>query len=153
MEHFVRNPKEFWIGIIYIFIGSSAYYLCKDLDMGQAGNMGPAYFPTILSILLAGVGVISLIRSFIIVGTPIGTLAIRGMVLVALAIVLFGALVRGAGVAVALPVLVLVSAIASVKFRWKSAVPMAVGITVFCVFVFLKGLGVPLPVFGPWFGV
>ena len=152
MERFVRNPKEFWIGVIYIFIGLSAFYLCRDLDMGKAGNMGPAYFPTILSVLLAGVGVISLIRSFIRTGTPIGTLAIRGMVLVALAIVLFGALVRGAGVAVALPVLVLVSAIASVKFRWKSAVLMAAGITVFCVFVFLKGLGVPLPVFGPWFG-
>ena len=153
MERFVRNPKEFWIGVIYIFIGLSAFYLCKDLDMGKAGNMGPAYFPTILSVLLAGVGVISLIRSFIMTGTPIGKLAIRGMILVTLAIVLFGVLVRGAGLAVALPVLVLVSASASVKFRWKNAVLMAAGITVFCVLVFLKGLGIPLPVFGPWFGV
>jgi hypothetical protein len=29
---------------------------------------------------------------------------------------------------------------------------MAVGLTVFCVLVFLEGLGIPLPVLGPWLG-
>jgi hypothetical protein len=29
---------------------------------------------------------------------------------------------------------------------------MAAGLTLFCVLVFLKGLGVPLPVIGEWFG-
>jgi hypothetical protein len=65
---------------------------------------------------------------------------------------LFGVLVRGAGLAVALPALVLVCSFASVKFRWRSTILMAAGITVFCVFVFLKGLGIPLPALGPWFG-
>jgi putative tricarboxylic transport membrane protein len=29
---------------------------------------------------------------------------------------------------------------------------MAVGLTIFCSLVFLKGLGIPLPIIGPWFG-
>jgi hypothetical protein len=29
---------------------------------------------------------------------------------------------------------------------------MAAGLTLFCVLVFIKGLGVPLPVIGHWFG-
>jgi hypothetical protein len=29
---------------------------------------------------------------------------------------------------------------------------MAAGLTIFCVFVFLKGLGIPLPIIGPWLG-
>jgi len=29
---------------------------------------------------------------------------------------------------------------------------MAVGLTIFCVLVFIKGLGVPLPIIGLWFG-
>ncbi|MDR1934225.1 MAG: tripartite tricarboxylate transporter TctB family protein [Candidatus Accumulibacter sp.] len=153
MERFVRNPKEFWVGIIYIAIGSAALYLGRELEMGRAGEMGPAYFPTILSVLLVGVGVVSLLRSFLRAGAPIDRLAIRGMVLVILSIVLFGVLARGAGLAVALVALVFVSSRASVKFRWKSTALMAVGITVFCVLVFLKGLGIPLPVFGPWFGL
>ena len=100
LERIVRNPKELWIGIIYIAVGSVAVYLCQDLDMGRAGKMGPAYFPTLLSVLLIGIGVISLVRSFVKVGAPVGTFAIRGMALVTLAIVLFGVLVRGAGLAV-----------------------------------------------------
>jgi hypothetical protein len=150
---FVRNPKELWIGLIYVAIGSAALYLGRDLEMGRAGEMGPAYFPTILSCLLMAVGFVSLARSFFRTGTPIGRFAIRGMLLIMLSIVLFGVLVRGAGLAPALVVLVLVSSSASVKFRWKGALLMAVGITIFCVVVFLKGLGIPLPVFGPWLGL
>jgi hypothetical protein len=29
---------------------------------------------------------------------------------------------------------------------------MAAGLTVFCVLVFLKGLGIPMPTIGHWFG-
>jgi putative tricarboxylic transport membrane protein len=152
VEWFARNPKELWIGIIYVAVGSAALYLCQDLEMGRAGRMGPAYFPTILSTLLIGVGAISLVRSFLKAGTPVGKLAVRGLVLITLGIVLFGVLARGAGFAVALPVLVFVCSFASVKFRWRNTLFMAAGLTVFCVFVFLKGLGIPLPVLGPWFG-
>ena len=68
------------------------------------------------------------------------------------ATVLFGLLVRGAGVVISIVVLVLMSAYASVKFRWGPSIALAVGLTVFCVLVFIKGLGIPLPIFGPWFG-
>jgi hypothetical protein len=153
LERIFRNPKEFWVGIIYVVIGSVALYLGRELEMGRAGEMGPAYFPTILCALLIGVGVISLARSFFRTGTPIGKLAIRGMTLITLGIVLFGVLVRGAGLAVALPALVLVCSFASTRFRWSTTIFMAAGITVFCVLVFLKGLGIPLPVLGPWFAL
>ena len=63
-----------------------------------------------------------------------------------------GLVVRGAGVVIALPLLVIVSALASARFRWKTALLEAAGITLFCIVVFLKGLGVPLPVLGSWFG-
>ena len=29
---------------------------------------------------------------------------------------------------------------------------LALGLLVFCVLVFVKGLGLPMPLFGPWFG-
>ena len=29
---------------------------------------------------------------------------------------------------------------------------IAAGLTIFCVFVFLKGLGIPLPIIGSWLG-
>jgi hypothetical protein len=142
----IRSTKDFWTGLIYIFFGLSAVLLARDYGMGTALKMGPAYFPTILGGLLAVIGLISLIRSFIERGSPIGGFAFKGLLLVVGSTLLFGLVVRGAGLAVALPLLVIISAYASVRFRWGPSLALAAGITLFCILVFLKGLGVPLPI-------
>jgi len=147
-----RNPKDFWTGLIYIFFGSSAMFIAREYGMGTALKMGPAYFPTILGGVLVGIGVISVIRSFIVPGAPISAFAFKGLTLVSASVVVFGLIVRGAGLAIALPLLVIISAYASAKFRWRPTLIMAAGLTIFCVLVFLKGLGIPLPTIGPWFG-
>lgn len=147
-----NNPKDFWTGIIYISFGSASVIIARDYGMGTALKMGPAYFPAILGGLLVGIGVIAVIRSFIVPGAPVGAFAFKGMALVIFSVLLFGFIVRGAGLAIALPMLVVISALASARFRWRPTLILAVGLTVFCVAVFLKGLGIPLPTIGPWFG-
>lgn len=148
----IRSAKDFWSGLLYIFFGLIAVVMARDYGMGTALKMGAAYFPTVLGWLLILIGAISLIRGFIIPGTPIGALAFKGLVMVVGATLIFGLTVRGAGLAVAIPILIVISAAASSRFSWKSTLLMAAGLTLFCVLVFLKGLGVPLPVVGPWFG-
>jgi len=147
----IRSGKDFWSGALYVFFGASAILIARDYGMGTALKMGAAYFPTLLGYLLIFLGAISLIRAFTTEGTPIGAFAIKGLAFVVLAVVLFGLVVRGAGAAVALPLLVIVSAAASKRFRWQPTLIMAAGLTLFCTLVFLKGLGIPLPVIGPWF--
>jgi putative tricarboxylic transport membrane protein len=120
--------------------------------MGSALKMGPAYFPTMLGWLLVLIGAISVIRGLVIRGTPVGGFAVKGLLMVVGATLLFGFTVRGAGLAVALPILVIFSAAASSRFRFVPTLLMAAGLTLFCVLVFIKGLGVPLPVIGHWFG-
>jgi hypothetical protein len=148
----IRSSKDFWTGLIYIFFGSSAILIARDYGMGTALRMGPGYFPTVLGALLALIGIISLVRSFMKPGAPIGRLAFKGLLLVIGSTLVFGLIVRGAGLAVALPVFVITGAYASIHFRWGASIALAAGLTVFCVLVFLKGLGVPLPVLGSWFG-
>jgi hypothetical protein len=148
----IRSSKDLLAGLIYIFFGVSAIYIARDYTMGTALRMGPAYFPTVLSTLLIVVGSISVIRAFILPGTPIGAISFKGLLLVTSSVVVFGLVVRGAGLAIALPLLLFISAAGSVKFRWQTTLMIAVGLTLFCVLVFLKGLGIPLPVIGPWFG-
>jgi hypothetical protein len=147
----MRNPKDFWTGIIYIFFGAGALFIARDYPLGTALKMGPAYFPGILSIILVLIGIISLVRSAIKPGTPIGSYAFKGMMLVIAATLLFGFIVRGAGLIIALPVLVIVSAYGSMKFRWSYAIALAAGLTASCILIFLKGLGIPLPILGTWF--
>ena len=147
-----RNPKDFWTGLLYIFFGASAIFIARDYNMGTALRMGPAFFPTILGVVLAVIGAIAVIRSFLAPGTPIGGFSFKGLVLVTLSVVVYGFLVRGAGLVIALPLLVIISAYASTRFRWRMTLVMAAGLTIFCALVFVKGLGIPLPIIGPWLG-
>jgi hypothetical protein len=148
----IRSVKDFWTGLIYIFFGSGAILIARDYPMGTALKMGPAYFPNVLGGVLIFIGLLSVIRSLLKPGTPIGEFSFKGLALVVLSVVLFGLVVRGAGLLIALPLLVLVSASASKKFRWGPSLLLAGGLTLFCAFVFLKGLGIPLSLLGPWFG-
>jgi hypothetical protein len=148
----IRSPKDFWAGVLYVGFGVAAIAIGRDYSMGTALRMGPAFFPTVLGALLSLIGVISLVRSFVVPGEPVGKLALRPLVIVTAVVFAFGLLARGAGLVVVVPMLVLVSAYASIYFRWRSAIALAVGMTIFCVLVFSKGLGVPLPAIGPWFG-
>jgi hypothetical protein len=150
----IRSIKDFLTGLIYVSLGGGAILVAvfSDLKIGTALRMGPAYFPLVLSFILIGIGLISLIRSLIQPGTPIGTFALKGLALVVVPTFVFGLLARGAGLIVALPLLVVASAWAGHQFRWGPALALAAGLTVFCTVVFLKGLGVPIPIVGSWFG-
>jgi hypothetical protein len=148
----IRNAKDFWAGLVYLAVGLAAIFLARDFGMGTATRMGPGYFPIVLGGVLALLGVASVVRSFVSKGEPIGTFVLKGMLLVCGGTVLFGALLRGAGLVIALIVLVIVSAYASTKFRLGTAIALAGGLTVACVLVFVKGLGIPMPLLGTWFG-
>jgi hypothetical protein len=146
----IRSPKDFWAGLIYLGIGLGAVYIAQDYPMGTAVRMGPGYFPTVLGSMLALIGLIALARSLLRPGESIGRLAWREALLVLGATVVFGLLVRGAGLALSLIVLVVISAYASKQFRLRTSVLLALGLAVFSVLVFIKGLGIPLPLWGSW---
>jgi Tripartite tricarboxylate transporter TctB family len=148
----IRSTKDFWTGVIYIAFGASAILIAREYGMGTALKMGPAYFPSVLGALLVLIGVIAVIRAFLVEGTPIGALAVKQLAIILGSIVLFGFIVRGVGLLVALPLLVILTASASIHFRLLPTLALAAGLTVFCIMIFVQGLGVPLPIIGPWLG-
>jgi hypothetical protein len=152
MPSFVRNPKDFLTGLIFIAFGVSFLLIAQGYSLGSARRMGPAYFPTILSVVLILIGAAAGIRSFIGQGSAIGKVALRGMLLIAAGTVVFGLLVRDAGIIPALITLFLVSAYGSVHFSWRMSLLLGVGLAVFCAAVFVYGLGLPIPVLGPLLG-
>ena len=75
MAGFIRNPKDFGAGILYIAFGAVGYFIALDYGFGQASRMGPGYFPSVLSALLMVFGLMAVIRSFIKPGEPLGGFA------------------------------------------------------------------------------
>jgi len=152
MNKFVHNPKDFWSGVMFLLFAAGAVVIGQDYSMGTAGRMGPAYFPTVLGGLLGVIGLVTMLRGLFTRGEAMERFSYRNALLVLVAVVLFGFLVRGAGMVPAVIALVLVSAVASARFRIKAALPLSIGAALFCLLVFVKGLGLPIPAFGPWFG-
>jgi hypothetical protein len=96
-------------------------------------------------------GVIAIMRSFAIDGDMIRAVAWRQVILVVGSVIAFALLIDSAGLTVAIVAMVLLSAAASAKFRfeWKATVGL-IGLIAFCSLVFVKGLGVPMLLIGPW---
>ena len=74
----------------------------------------------------------------------------RGALFLLGALVYFGATVRGLGLVLALFGTAFLSALASRHNAPLAALVIAAALTVACVVVFHYGLGVAVPLFGPW---
>ena len=148
----IKNEKDFWTGVLYIGFAALALWVGRGYAFGSASRMGPGYFPRVLAGLLIFFGVLALIRGLRCSAPPIGPIAWKAAPIVLLSMVAFALLLERAGLVISLVVLILGSASASPRFRfeWRAAL-LAIGLVVFCVLVFSKGLGLPMPLFGSWF--
>lgn len=148
----VRNPKDFWSGVIFFTVGMAFVILARRYHMGTAMRMGPAYFPTVLGGLLALLGGVTFGRALLTAGQPVGQFACGKLALILGSSLLFGMLLRRAGLVPSLVLLVMMSAYASRRFSWRVSLPLAVAAAAFCAVTFVKLLGLPIPLYGTWFG-
>jgi Tripartite tricarboxylate transporter TctB family len=151
MQSVIKAPKDFWTGLIYIAVGAAALWFGAEYKMGTAGRMGPGYFPKVLAGILISIGLISLARSFMSKGEPIEAGKAKPFVLILAGCALFGFLLPTMGIGFALLALCVVSAAASDQFRFDPKVAAGLlALIVVCTLVFVKGLGVPMPILGSW---
>lgn len=146
----VRGPEDFWAGILLTSLGMGFALVALTYEQGSATRMGAGFFPLMLAVALILIGLAAVVRSLLVAGPRITDPAVRSMVLVLGATVVFGVLLQGAGLVVTVFVAVLVSARASARFRWRDAILLACGVTAVSVPLFATALGLPVPVLGPW---
>jgi len=145
---FIRNPKDFWAGILYIAFGGFAIAVALGYPVGSAGRMGPGYFPRGLGSLLILLGTILVLRALRTRGAPLSFPTFKPLLIVLGSVLLFG-IIAGPlklGLVVATVVLILVSSTASDEFTWKAAVISAIVLAAFTVVAFAWGLKLQLPV-------
>jgi hypothetical protein len=141
----IRSPKDFWAGLIFVAIGAAFIALASQYRLGTMHRMGPAMFPILVGALLATLGAIIALRSFVLAGEPVPRFHARPIGVSLLAIVLFGVALQWLGLVAAIAVLVLVGAHAAREVRPLETVALAAVMIVFSVAVFVWLLGLPLP--------
>lgn len=144
----IKSPQDFGAAILLIVIGLAGLWFGRDYEVGTVARMGPGYMPVLLSIGLVILGGIIALRAVTVVGPPIEWGLWYPGVLIVVCVLLFAMLIESAGLAVTIFVVAALSAFASPEVRWKQAIALGAGLTIFCVLVFVYALRQPIPLFG-----
>lgn len=146
------NRKELGAGLVFFGVGALyLIYALKTLPVGTARSMGPGYFPVLLSSLVALIGVVVLVRSFIIQESGhFGVMPWRAMIMLTLAMSLFATLLNQLGVVLTVFMTSFLSCLATSQIKIASAAIISLGIAVFCTLVFVYAIGLQLPLLGSW---
>jgi hypothetical protein len=142
----IRAPKDFWTGIMFLAFAAVALLAAHGYVLGTAGRMGPGYFPMLLGGVLGLLGIILVVRSFAIDGEPVTRLHLLPLVVIAIAVCLFGLLIERLGLVISLVAVTIVSALASRESRPVEYTALALVLAAFSVGVFVYALRLPLPV-------
>ena len=144
----IKHQKNFWSGVMFIVVGLFFAGFAREYDMGTSQRMGPAYFPTVLGLLLAALGVIVAIQGLAVETTDgkIEKFHFDALAWVLGAVVLFGVLLRPAGLIVSLIALIVVSAFGSHDFKWKETALLTAALVIMVLLVFIWGLKLTIPI-------
>ena len=163
----IKSERDFWSGLMFLVVGIVFAVGATNYNMGPAcaandpcatsawarlaqlsAHPGAGYFPLGLSILVALLGAIVLFKSLTIEsdgGDPVGKFAWRPLIVIIVAIALFGAMLEPLGLAVTVPVLIAVSSLAGDEFHWKGVLVNATVLTVASWAIFIWGLKLTIP--------
>lgn len=139
----IKAPKDFWAGLMFLAFGVGFAWAAQNYQMGTAVRMGPAYFPTVLGGLLAVLGLVVFMQSFVVRGEGMSRFYLKPLILVLGGVVIFALLLRPLGLIAATLALIFVSALGGYDFRWKEVAILFVCLAIFALLVFVKGLGLP----------
>ncbi len=146
----IRAPKDFWSGLLFIAIAFFFIAMATRYRFGVPERIGPAFFPIMVGLLLAGLGAILAGRAMVFDGGPISRMNLPPLAMTMAAVVLFGVALQWFGLVAAIVVLVIAGSYADRSARLIESMGLAALLTLFSVAVFVWLLGLPLPVWPEW---
>jgi hypothetical protein len=152
MKGLVVAQKNLYAGLMFIAVALWFGVQSFSLGIGKPNQMGPGFFPILLSSLLGVIGIATIF-------TPadgerrIGTIPWKGLALILAGPILFTVLVDGVGFLLAVWIAVYVATHASARLGRRTALILATLFAVAAWLIFIKGLRLPLPAVGPWLGM
>lgn len=149
----IKSQKDFWSGLMFLVVGLGFAWGATFYSFGTSARPGPGYFPLGLGLILAALGALTLFEALTIEtedGEPIGSFAWKPLATILAAVLLFGALLPRLGMAVTIPILVIVASLAGDEFHWRGVLISAVVLTIGSWAIFILGLKLVIPVWPPF---
>ncbi|MEV4838719.1 tripartite tricarboxylate transporter TctB family protein [Nonomuraea sp. NPDC049486] len=152
MEH-RRSFPDVLAGGIFVLIGGAFVVGSLGYELGTPLRMGPGAFPLLVGAIVAALG-LGIVVKGLVAGEMIafGTIPWRAVAVIVLALMFFGFTVRGLGFVPTSAVTALLTTLAGKHVRPLTAVVVAAGLTVASTLIFVVGLQLRIPLWGPWLG-
>jgi putative tricarboxylic transport membrane protein len=148
-----RSFPDLLAGGLIASIGGAFVVGSLGYGLGTPLRMGPGAFPLLVGVTVAALGLAIVIKGLI-AGEVVsfGPIPWRAVAVIVLAVLFFGSTVRGLGFVPTSAVTALLTTLASSRVRPLTAVTVAAGLTVASTLIFVVGLQLRLPLWGPWLG-
>ena len=157
----IKNQRDFFSGLLFMAAGGGTAWVAVTFRIGSAARMGQGYFPLALGVVLALLGGFIAFKALVVEtedGGVIGPWAVRPLVCVVCASVLFGLMLGGLprlglpplGLVPAVYAATVVAALAADGFKLGHALLLATVFAVAAWLVLARLLEIPVP---SWPGV
>jgi hypothetical protein len=147
------NRKDIGAGLIFLIVGAGfAGIAYAQLGLGSMLRMGPGYFPLVLGVLMAILGVAIMLRGLRRADEPISRPSWRAVIAITSAPIIFALTLRGLGVIGSVALTTGAASLATATMGWRDRVLTVIGLTIGTVIVFVFLLGLNLPLVGRWLG-
>jgi hypothetical protein len=144
----IKSQKDFWSGLMFVVIGIAFAWGATNYSFGASARPGPGFFPFGLGVIMAILGAFIVFESLVVEtedGEPIGPWAFKPLIIIMFSVGLFGFTLPLLGMAVALPILIVMCSLAGDEFHWKDAIVSIVVLTLGSWLIFIKGLSLVIP--------
>ncbi|HRP27946.1 MAG TPA: tripartite tricarboxylate transporter TctB family protein [Burkholderiaceae bacterium] len=149
----IKSQRDFWSGLMFVAAGLGFAWGATLYRFGDSAHPGPGFFPLGLGLLTALIGAVILFNALSVEradGDTIGAIAWRPLGFIVGAVLLFGWLLPHLGLVVALPLVVVVAALAGDEFHAGEVVVNAIVLTLLCWAIFIRGLELTIPLLPPF---
>ncbi|WP_329084176.1 MULTISPECIES: tripartite tricarboxylate transporter TctB family protein [unclassified Streptosporangium] len=148
-----RSLPDVLAGGVFVLIGGAFAVGALGYELGTPLRMGPGAFPLLVGATVAALGLAIVVKGLV-AGEVIsfGPVPWRAVAAIVLAVLFFGFTVRGLGFVPTSAVTALLTALAGSRVRLLTAVAVAAGLTVAGTLIFVVGLQLRIPLWGPWLG-
>jgi len=142
----IRAPQDFAAGIALVLLALLAFWASAELGEGRFYSLGPALLPRLVASLIGIIGAGLVVSGLSKNGDAMGRWTLRGPLFIFISVAAFALSIRTVGLALAGPLVAVISGAASPETRPRELVLFALVVTALSIALFRYLLHLPIPI-------
>jgi hypothetical protein len=146
----LKSSSDLGAGILLVVIPLAFLIAGWNLEHGNLVAMGPGHFPRYVAGLALLIGLVLIgksivVASIVVANTALPKIAFRPLACVLASVAFFGFTIDVLGLPLTTIFTIILASLAAPGLKWHRIAMLAVCMSVFVSLVFVKGLGLPIP--------